>query len=388
LKRAALLMTTSSAAEANRVITAAKQRGFTEFWLTVPLHGKDLPDTALLKAVIAAGQKQGVAVYAAISLLKNETIGEPEINILGNDSTPLFESYKQYYRAEYGGDERAEYIARLLENQAEKYKNWRYLSPDEQNAQLQKVTAIASVVGLKGIVFRHVSPPGYIADLDRNSSMWPFEGMGYTLPQRLAFLRKVGYDPVDFAENTFGLDISLDLPYFLTNALDARYKEVAGRMTEDTSYLPPPQAWKKFREGRNKEMLITLFSAAKKARPTLNLLIEDRSSAFAEANTSWYGSWDVAERLPINLPFNAESDAIGLARRASKVVLLNYSRPAPTTGPVTTATISTEEATRFARSVSSVAGKAVQSWNGIVLDMNALPSAALLRLLETIPPRP
>jgi hypothetical protein len=376
LTRAVVLLAAPTPEEAPRLMTAARRRGFTEVWIQILLRGADKPDTVSLAAAVTAGKKVGIKVYAAVSLLRGDGIGAPERNILGQDGDALADATVTYIQRVYGGSPDMPPVAMdFVRWEMGKFRGWVALSPAEQKIRERQVLSLAAVPGLAGITFRHT---GVLGNTGEVNAMRPNTAMGYTPTQRLAFLRQESYDPVDIS----GEDDIAPLPFFPTEVFKQRSVTVGNKGVPDTSYVPAPTAWWRFREARNRDMLVTIHSSLKKAYPALPLYIEDRASSYASTVYSWYGSWDVAHRLPKNAEGieSEEGKSAALARKASKTILLNLTQARVTDNSL--------GAGAFAGAVGFLAAEAVRRWDGMVIDLSELPVADALRLLNSIPARP
>jgi hypothetical protein len=379
LARGVLISAPRTADEAKQLITAIKRGGLTELWVQVPFKGTEKPDTSVLTAAIAAGKQAGITVYAVVSLLKGEGIGTSDRNILDQDGDALAEDNLTFYSRLYTSMNQPQYIDSFRRRMA-KYRNWMTPDPAVGTAREKQILAVAAVPGLAGITLRNTGGPGYTGPTEGGDGIWTNGALGYTPAQRLAFLRKEGVDPIDLAERQYYLDLPPDLPFFSTNDFQPRYKLVGEQMVQDTAYTPAPRAWQLYRETLDRELLTALYTNIRKAYPNLPLYMDDRVSSFTEPNTSWYGSWDAADKLPKNPIYRAEGEMRAAARSTSKTVLLHYEKRSSSGKP--------DEATLFARTVERVAGNAAKDWNGMVLDLSELPLADCLRLLGGIPARP
>jgi hypothetical protein len=380
LARAVVLVPLPTPEEARRLMATVKRRGFTEVWIQIPLKGANRPDTAPLAAVIAAGKKTGIKVYAAVSLLRGEGIGVPERNLLGQDGDAAAEASIAYMQQVFGSPETPPGMFDFVRWDTQKLRGWIALSAAEQKARERQVLALAAVPGLAGITFRHTGVLGNTGEVQHGTR--PNTEMGYTPTQRLAFLRQEGYDPLDLPGAFNAAELRHDLPFFPTSLFERRYRMVGNKGELDTSYVPAPTAWWRFREARNREMLTSIYSNVKRAYPSLALYIDDRTSSYTFTALSWYGSWDAADRLPRNLGGveSQEGTTVTIARKASKTTLLNFANL-----PAVTET--TDGPTGFARAATFMAGEAVKGWNGLTVDLSELPFADALRLLEAIPAR-
>ncbi|HVK02924.1 MAG TPA: hypothetical protein VM490_05590, partial [Armatimonadaceae bacterium] len=346
--RRVILTPAPSAEEARALVAAAKRRGLSEVWIDVPLAGAAEPDTAALRAAVAAGYQAGVAVCAAVSVLKGRGVGTPERNVLGQDGDALFAESMAFYGRLYEGEALA-----AAERRMARYRDWLAPDADLGAIRVRQIGAVAATPGLAGLTLRHTAGPGYTLEIGGATN----GQMGYTPALRLAFLREAGQDPVDVVRGPYflGGQFSSDLPFFAAGSLESGYRLVDGRATMESS------AWLRFREARNRELLAALFASLKRARPALPLFIDDRLGSHETVPTSWYASWDAADRAPAPYTLLVPDDRLAAARAASKTLLLLQAAP-PSAGPIA------ETADPGA-------------WDGSVLDLSEMPPADALRLL-------
>ena len=86
----------------------------------------------------------------------------------------------------------------------------------------------------------------------------------------------------------------------------------------------PRLAWMEFRAKANRSMMGALYTDLRKTNPTLPLFLDDRLTPYASPDHSWFGSWDVADRLTENPPFRVDSEVFAAARRESKTTVASW----------------------------------------------------------------
>jgi hypothetical protein len=125
---------------------------------------------------------------------------------------------------------------------------------------------LARVPGLSGLVLQNTAGPGYTY---YSSLVVP--SLGFTLDNRLAYLRLAHVDPIDIrtiggasiGEPIGGFFVSLHVPGFHTPVLTTAPSQVT--------------SWGTFKKNADLSLLKACFDAAKNANPGLPLLIRDQA---------------------------------------------------------------------------------------------------------------
>lgn len=376
LKRAAVLTSLPTRQDAKRLVAAAKQRGLTEVWLRVSLAENRTAEWALLEATIAAGKREGIAVHAVVSLLR-EGAGTADRNLFGQTGdqyADLFSPSDPFP----AGFRIPRWTYFTLSEWSGYYRGWRAWTPEQTAEQAHRIAALAAMPGLAGIVFRDTAPPGYIPRFEGQFDSTP-AALGYNPTLRLSFLRRARYDPIDIVISTYYLSVSADLPFFperpsadfFAEQTDSEGKAVTA------SNESPLTVWEIFRMRSNQEYLASIFRAVKNRRPNLPLMMEGRAGVDTGPLPSYYREWYDAERLPESSDYE-KGNGVG-GRRTPPLSLSCQS--AMSRGKK----LSREE---FARFAMWSAERAAEAKSGLVLDLNDLPISEALRYLEAIPRRP
>lgn len=131
------------------------------------------------------------------------------------------------------------------------------LDPAVRVALPSLVRTLAAVPGLAGLIFQDIAPSGYV----KGSVGDDGTDLGYTLENRLAYLRRTHHDPVDLSE--FNLVIASAGG---GNNLDYTVG-IAGFGTFGKDYV----AWSKYRADADTSLLADCWNAAHTAAPQLPL---------------------------------------------------------------------------------------------------------------------
>lgn len=396
----AVYVAPASAEEAARMAAEAAGRGLNQLWVEVPNQSHD---KALLTAAIAAAKKHDLAVVAVIRLLQATKADLPEAVIDINLSGETAAGYLARRRT-FPVLERIAWMRGLFGSGGD----WlRVDVPETQAALKARLLDLAATLGLAGIVLRDTAAPGY-ADPgtgdDRFSDGFGTPDLGYTLAQRLAFLRQESVDPIDIVSSqSYVSGADLRLPFFQDE--QRHYTFVDGRPVMQTGVQTAKQKWNAFRHAQNVRFLRDLHTALRAAHPRLPLFIRDRSDAWSlYGHAGWYGSWDKADVLPpqVRSYFHGEDPGPSLlqtARSQSRQVLLGiayypprpHSQATPPTPLDTTArSPKRDPAQAFAAQVKSALDRDT-GWDGVVLDLSRAPideAVGLLKGLASTRPSP
>jgi hypothetical protein len=376
LRRGALMVAApESASEAERLAALVKDRGVSELWITSTPASSDI---ASLRTAVAAGRTAGIPVWAAVSLLRGSGIGEPDRNILGETGDVFARRAVAAARNRPDARENPEWADEITAVLAG-CGGWYSAAPEQAGELAARLETVAATPGLAGIVLSDSGGPGHTGER-RQILAIPMRGnMGYTLPARLAFLRTEGVDPLDIVNRS---DISalhandFTVGPFFPMVYPSKAPPAAGGQEPSMPFIFPWQRWESFLEERNRSLLGGLYAAFRKRHPALPLFIDDRGSTFAHARAAWFGSWDAAEKLPKN-PWEDAKRCLAEARATSKMNLLVY-RPKTSQG-------SAPSTPSFLAEWGATVEQAGVGWDGTVLDFRALTSAAVVRLLESLP---
>ncbi len=118
-----------------------------------------------------------------------------------------------------------------------------------------------------------------------------------------------------------------------------------------------------------------MYGTLRKLAPQLPLYLDDRASAYADPNTSWFGRWDDPARIVVNPVYFNDSVGRDAAFAASSEPLL---RCPPWNG----------KPEGLARTLGEAAAKAVKTWPGIALDLTGYSPADALYQLSGLPDFP
>src|SRR5262249_18344901 len=150
-KRGALMVTAPAApSEAERLVALAKNRGLSELWITAT---PDPSDGAALRAVVAAGRKGGVLVWAVVSLLRGCGVGGVERNFLGETGDAFAGRSIATVRSRPDLRENSEWVDETTAVLAG-CVGWYCPAPAQASELAARLETVAAVPGLAGIVLR------------------------------------------------------------------------------------------------------------------------------------------------------------------------------------------------------------------------------------------
>ncbi|MDQ2798936.1 MAG: hypothetical protein M3Y13_04755, partial [Armatimonadota bacterium] len=340
-----LCLSPKTESEAVRSVDAAKAKGFRQLWVNLPSEW----NTVLLDAAISRGKKRGVAVFAAVSLFR-QPAGLPDAD------------------QDMEGKTSADYDAALLRSAVGRRGrklpfsvppgDWEQASAACFDTQKKRLTLLAGVPGVAGIVLRDTAAPGYETSapprggsgflLSRLAGAASHD-LGYTEGLRLTFLRRSGLDPVDMAVPQPPTGGDWSLPFFPADTQGA-------------------WQWAAFRGEINARHMAALFAALRLLNPRLLLLMGERSGA-----TVWYGSWDKPQALPLYDSESSSTPAVLQARSASSQVVKNIA--------VTNENISPLDYSQYVQNLLPPRSME-KRWDGVVFDLSALPIDKALPLVK------
>ena len=329
----------------------------------------------LLKEAIAAGRENHLEVTAVLRLLQTTGKGAQSDALRG-------EARDRNLLDETG----SAYAARLLATPAGQHnieiqrrfaRRGDWLRPDAPATQtvLQGwLRETASTPGLAGIALVDAAPPGY---LDKGSKPDPFaythsSDFGYTPALRLAYLRRTGYDPIDLIGGyNPSLNADLSLPFFPAQTPAFRVNEETGQL-EAQGGRTALQEWNAYRYKTNADLLVSLHAFLQTNFPAVPIML--RQSPLTDG---WWSGWDKPELLPESQPMTQERSGAQAAQVSTRPLLLNIAYA----GSLLPKTVPTS-ARHFALWVKRRLEQRKEGWNGVVLDLSALPANQVLDILE------
>ena len=369
-KERAVLARPKNAAECLALAKAAKESGFGALWLDLP------PDLAearkLLTDAVAAGKAEGVSIGAQVSVFRTTVPDAPlDVTILGERS-----------------DAEGERTARALAGVNSPYAflmnpNARqpgvYLEPNPATyaALTRELTLLARTPGLSALVLTALTPPGY-ARFTPTYYGGSSVDLGYTLKNRLAFLREESVDPVDLSRN---YDSRLVPEAFADNG--ANYIDLGGgQYGPDPKYRNRNQLWAELRARTVEGLTIPLYAKLREAAPGLRLFVAPTDDAFG--NGGYYGEWQKADaRQATGGASMGGSQKIVQARSFSPYILNQLpffyfvaAKDEKQREEIRRSfrTNLRQEAKRF--------GPAGLTWNGFVADLSLTPASEIPALLS------
>jgi len=342
-KRVLLARLPPDAQATAELLDMAKAKGFTEVWLHVHLDETQIPER--LSAAQVRGRKLGLAIGAAVSLLKNGGIsGEEDVNIFGETGAVFAKR-----RIATSPPQARSLFTPLAD--------WIKFSPDQVNRLL---TPLAQVPGLSALTLKGSAAPGWAGGTPGGDGLTAHGHLGYDLATRLACLKQEGFDPIDV------------------------YNPGPLEMGDGLRFFPNPRPgdlWKvlcDFRLKQNQKGLAQMHAALRKVAPQLPLYLDDRSSPFTSVTVRWFGRWDDPARIAINPIFFDAGVAREAAFASSREPLL---RCDPWNG----------KPEDLALKMGETSQDALKKWPGIALDLSGfVPPDALKQLggLPNIPAKP
>ena len=287
-----VLIAPKTADEARAAVAHLPKSGFHLLFLDVFTGGRTyFPNDALppssdaasgvLQAALEAAKPLHISVYAVFDTLSRRKDGnsqhpapwptsEDEDLTLSGEPADVA-ARRQSDAGTRPPGEMEEYLGE--QNQRQSWTS--PLDPHVRHLLPMLVRRLAGVKGLAGLVFQDTAPPGYLGEQESDA---PSDQLGYTLTNRLAYLRAQHIDPIDLGPYTKVLFVPL--PGSDTFTLDADIPTFA---------LKPPQGgyqvWNKFRADANQSLLADCFTAARAAAPALPLWIREERLGL------WIAAW-------------------------------------------------------------------------------------------------
>lgn len=274
----AVLCAPKTAEEARAVVAKLPGMGLNTLYLDVFTNGRAyFPNTALppvsdkaagvLQAALDAAKPLHISVYAALDTFCWRKDG------LAVHPQPWPQGYQQDLTV--SGEAPDRMIQRRVDSGSVsiQYEHPRYalasegtqgwaspLDPAVRTALPPLVATLAATKGLAGIVFQDTSPPGY-GDNDHYGDQI---GLGYTLANRLAYLRRTHQDPVDLSTGSDSVSVFVGSEFFF-----GHYSIVIPTFdTKGGDYA----AWTAWRAKAAQSLLASCWQAARAAAPSLLLL--------------------------------------------------------------------------------------------------------------------
>jgi hypothetical protein len=275
-----LILQPKDAAESRTLAGLAKENGFNVLWVAVPL------DAAKARPILEAAQSAKLPVVALVHLLQVPPTAippgaQPDISLLGESSIQGAE--RQRLRSQRMNPEAA------FPPPPEPLV---YLSPTPatQKLLIDRAAAVAAIPGLAGLALRSVTPPGY-EPLNPSFSMG-VPGLGYTLDNRLAFLKKESIDPIDLVSQYS--DSRLVSPFFQSNG-PGYIPLPNGQYDPDPKWRDRHKLWRELLGERIGSLKKTLFARLRTAAPTLPLWLNPDEAISMGGVGGFYGLWEKPE---------------------------------------------------------------------------------------------
>ncbi|WP_395091527.1 hypothetical protein [Armatimonas sp.] len=328
-------------AEAQQALTAAATARLSAVWIAT-----DGGKLETLKAALEEGKKVGIPVGATVALARLPENAPADLNLLGETGP---------YRIPD--------------------------APETAAALLPYLRTLAALPGLAGLALTETAAPGYLSGALSRFGRSNTSEYGYTPARRLSFVRTEGYDPIDLG--TFS-DVG-----FLTNPM--RNNRMVFRSPDGTPQPTPPpnpmERWNRVRFEANKALMSQVYSALKEVTPALPFWLKSRAQEFSQSD--WFGSWDKADALPTfvlafpTTPLVEEErpdpyNPLPQARRTSRQILF-------TRAAVRFEGDKTPLANWWSWTLTSgLYNQKTFPWDGVVLDLSALPIEKAIAALQEI----
>ncbi len=368
----ALLIRPRDGREAARYAASAHLHGLNQLWVEVE---EGAAGQTMLQEAVAAGKENHLEVVGVVRLL--QTAGK---NTASN--APPNEARDRNLLDETGST----HATRILASPVGQHKidvrqnlahlgDW--LRPDAPHTQTyveQRLRTTASTPGLSGLALVDTAANGY---RNRGVRIDPFTStssydFGYSSAMRLAYLRRFSYDPIDLiSPQNFSLNADLSLPFFPSQAPALHVNAESGEL-EVQPTGSALQEWDAFRYKANTDLLISLGTFLRTNFPALPLLVRQ-----SPVTDGWWSGWNKSDPLQAPPSPYAEATAAQATQISASPLLLNITytgSPVPNRVPTS--------ASHFARWVKSHLEQRKEGWNGVVLDLRALPANQALDVLN------
>ncbi|MES2462405.1 MAG: hypothetical protein V4671_17615, partial [Armatimonadota bacterium] len=405
-----LFMTPKTEEDARKVVRAARERGFKQVWLLLPVSVASAEaDTAgtnkskaLISAAIAEAQKQKplleiVAGLRLFSLSPSSDLPDSAVSPASSEDTqdvtitgepPIVVAQRRVKNAIAADTDPAMYNFNLQNT-----RGWvRPDSPGLSERLAKRLSEIARTPGLSGMALLDTAPPGY--------SMPPpsrfFSGqdnkiaVGYTPAARVAFIRSVGFDPIDIHPGAYVGTVDLRLPFFADEQPQFLMAPPEPRPTGVNSEAE----WNRFRVETVTRSLASLYRSLKSSLPQVEggfpLYLQNLDTG--TNGYGWFSRWEKGDAVPRRAIFDPmqPQNAFQEAQKASAVSLIDLGYvdypqvagrsslqplPEPVSPPV-----------QFARSVNSMLNYNKGAWAGLVLNFSAVSVDKALEMIQGIVP--
>lgn len=330
-QESAVLAAPKTAAEATALVESVAQQGLVNVWIEVD------SDFTALDAALAAGKARGVRIGAALKLLKS---GAPSLSPETYDRTVLGEDGLAWLKRGREGF--------LWQGLYQDLPPTPWLSPAAPSAKahlLARLSALAMRPTLQRVICVDTTPPGY-----NNEPRGPLRReageFGYTVENRLAFLRQNHRDPIDLSP----------------------------------PFSPLQESWNTERRALRDAFLQDTYRLLRERLPSASLL-------FNGTPLDWFGSWESAERVPERKTRVVEADPVDrtgpsqLAHKTSALALKSVLyRPGALREPPDALAYTLAEAL----AEDALQGTKPPDWEGYVLDLRQVPPAQIPALLKGI----
>lgn len=347
-QESAVLAAPKTAAEAMTLVESVAQQGLVNVWIEVD------SDFTALDAALVAGKARGVRIGAALKLLKS---GAPSLSPETYDRTVLGEDGLAWLKRGREGF--------LWQGLYQDLPPTPWLSPAAPSAKahlLARLSALAMRPPLQRVICVDTMPPGY-----NNEPRAPFGlvareagEFGYTVENRLSFLRQNHRDPIDLSP----------------------------------PFSPLHESWNTERRALRDTFLQDTYRLLHERLPGVSVL-------FNGTPLEWFGSWESAERVPERKTRAVAFDPVDrtgpsqVAHKTSMLALksvryrpgalskprMEGMRPSPILpdGPAALAYTLAE-----ALAEDALQGTKPPDWEGYVLDLRQVPPAQIPALLKGI----
>ncbi|BDI33203.1 hypothetical protein CCAX7_52540 [Capsulimonas corticalis] len=293
--RRALLCRLQSPQDAGAVVTSMMRLGLNELWVAAFYDGEAHPES--VKAAVHAAAGKGIAIYPVMDVLKwgqSAPDAAKDWTILGEDSLQSNLHWRRRNEDDIASMNRVLEIAKkfgLDFSMPEMGYQEIFVSPFSREAATRLTTAAKSLAaqpGIAGLVWRTTEAPGY--NRQRPDDLEFFSRLGYTLPARLAFLRKAHLDPIDLKP----LDLNLQ-----AQTIPEVWSQ--GYVANNSAF---EKQWPDFLNDANIQLLRAMRAAIDHETPAGRLpqpiLLRKRPdyTSSLHPDLEWYGSWDSSALPP------------------------------------------------------------------------------------------
>ena len=347
--RRALVAAPRTAKDVDAVVAAMKTIGLNQLWLDVFSGGHSHldGDPDILTEALKRAKGAGISVFPTLDLLKwnkDAPAGAADLTVMGETSAQA-SARQQHYQNIVGQN--------MTPEEADKQPPPPDLSADPFSAPVQAtltalIKRLAGTEGVGAIVLRETVTPGYNQPASSRYGMND-DDLGYTIPLRLALLRRDHVDPLDLDTGFYveGINVNVSLPEF-----------------EDYEAVKDVRpAWNGLRSDANIAFLRGLLAAAQTAAGRrLPLLIKQRRSTY---QGNWYGLWD-DPRQP--LPALPEDKANGMSGTETNFAALAHTQCRTDLFELNPWETQSKEG--FAGALQALK----PGWDGFVVDYSTMPS--------------